>query len=1066
MPSRLCVADARGKTPSVDATTTTSAPSASPEDRAERRQVTVMFSDLVGSTALSARMDPEDLREVISAYQKCVAETVGRFGGFVAKYMGDGVLVYFGYPQAHEDDAERAVRAGLELVAAVGALKTHASLQTRVGIATGLVVVGDLIGSGASQEQAIVGETPNLAARLQGVAEPNSVVIAESTRKLVGNLFELDDLGPQELKGVSGAARAWAALRQASVEGRFDAFHASGLTDLVGRDEELELLLRRWSKAKRGEGQVVLLSGEPGIGKSRLTAALLERLGGEPHTRLRYFCSPQHTDSPLYPIISQMERAAGFAYEDTTKAKLGKLDVLLAQSFTPRQDAALFAEMLSLPNDGRYPTLELTPQQRRHKTLEALTAQLETLSHTNPVLMIFEDVHWIDPTSLEALGRTVDRVTALGVLLIITYRPEFEPPWVGRPDVTALTLNRLGQREIADLIDRVTGNKPLPASIRQDIIERTDGIPLFVEEMTKAVLEAGSESASEHTAAAVPSPALAVPASLHASLMARLDRLGSAKEVAQIGAVIGREFPHALIAAVARKGEPELRSALDRLIEAGLLFRQGVAPHATYLFKHALVRDVAYGSLLRDQRQQLHSRIADMLAEHFPTMVEAEPEVLAHHYREAGMADAASTYFERAADRAAARSAYIEAAAHFRAAIQEADHLSQKDERTRRALILLLKLGPAIAVTIGEWRPEVEAVYRRAYDLGREVGDGPQLFRATWGLWLCANRTDNKQSRKWTEELTSLARRLGDEGLLLEAQHCRWGDEFYGGGNVPRILETTEEGIRRYDAKRHAHLADAFGGHDPGVCALGVHSLGLALRGFPDQARRTLEKAFSLAEFLSNPPSIGLAHRHGWFTFMILRDRHDGERMGERLVALAEKFDLPFFRWYGRYGGGWAKAQGLSLSEGLALMEEAFPSVVNEQAYKFLGAALAEARFDAGRVTDALALADHALDTGEGPTSGLYVPEIHRLRGTFLKSLGSPVEEVERALLTALEIAEEQGAFLLKLRASTSLARLWRDQGKVQQARELLAPVYGWFTEGFDTRDLKEAKALLEELPA
>ena len=1058
--------DASGKTPSVDAATISTSPNAHPEDRAERRQVTVMFCDLVGSTALSARMDPEDLREVISAYQQCVAETVQRFGGFVAKYMGDGVLIYFGYPQAHEDDAERAVRAGLQLVVAVGDLKTHATLQTHIGIATGLVVVGDLIGSGASQEQAIVGETPNLAARLQGVAEPDSVVIAESTRKLLGNLFELEDLGAKDLKGIAGPVRAWAALRESSAEGRFEAFHASGLTDLVGRDEELELLLRRWSKAKRGEGQVVLLSGEPGIGKSRLTAALLERLGGEPHTRLRYFCSPQHTDSPLYPIISQMERAAGFAYEDTTKAKLGKLDVLLAQSFTPRQDAALFAEMLSLPNDGRYPTLELTPQQRRHKTLEALTAQLETLSHTNPVLMIFEDVHWIDPTSLEALGRTVDRVTALGVLLIITYRPEFEPPWVGRPDVTALTLNRLGQREIGDLIDRVTGNKPLPASIRQDIIERTDGIPLFVEEMTKAVLEAGSESASEHTAAAVPSPTLAVPASLHASLMARLDRLGSAKEVAQIGAVIGREFPHALIAAVARKGEPELRSALDRLIEAGLLFRQGVAPHATYLFKHALVRDVAYGSLLRDQRQQLHSRIADMLAEHFPTMVEAEPEVLAHHYREAGMADAASTYFERAADRAAARSAYIEAAAHFRAAIQEADHLSQKDERTRRALTLLLKLGPAIAVTIGEWRPEVEAVYRRAYDLGREVGDGPQLFRATWGLWLCANRTDNKQSRKWTEELTSLARRLGDEGLLLEAQHCRWGDEFYGGGNVPRILETTEEGIRRYDAKRHAHLADAFGGHDPGVCALGVHSLGLALRGFPDQARRTLEKAFGLAEFLSNPPSIGLAHRHGWFTFMILRDRHDGERMGERLVALAEKFDLPFFRWYGRYGGGWAKAQGLSLSEGLALMEEAFPSVVNGQAYKFLGAALAEARFDAGRVTDALALADHALDTGEGPTSGLYVPEIHRLRGTFLKSLGSPVEEVERALLTALEIAEKQGAFLLKLRASTSLARLWRDQGKVSEARELLAPVYGWFTEGFNTRDLKEAKALLEELAA
>ncbi len=416
-----------------------------PEDRAERRQVTVMFSDLVGSTALSARMDPEDLREVISAYQKCVAETVQRFGGFVAKYMGDGVLVYLGYPQAHEDDAERAVRAGLELVAAVGALKTHAPLQTRVGIATGLVVVGDLIGSGASQEQAIVGETPNLAARLQGVAEPNSVVIAESTRRLVGNLFELEDLGAIELKGIAGPVQAWAAQRASSAEGRFEAMHATGLTALVGREEELELLLRRWSKAKTGEGQVVLLSGEAGIGKSRLTAALLERLAAERHTRLRYFCSPQHTDSALYPIISQMERAAGFAHDDTPQAKRDKLDALLAQSFTLPRDAALFAEMLLLPNDGRYPTLELASQQRRQKTLEALTAQMEALSRSNPVLMIFEDVHWIDPTSLEALGRTVERLRTLGALLIVTYRPEFEPPWIGRPHVTALTLNRLGE---------------------------------------------------------------------------------------------------------------------------------------------------------------------------------------------------------------------------------------------------------------------------------------------------------------------------------------------------------------------------------------------------------------------------------------------------------------------------------------------------------------------------------------------------------------------------------------------------------------------------------------------
>jgi class 3 adenylate cyclase len=432
----------------------------------ERRQVTVLFSDLVGSTALSTRMDPEDLREVISAYQKCAAETVRRFGGFVAKYLGDGVLVYFGYPEAHEDDAERAVRAGLELIAAVTALKTPASLQTRVGIATGLVVVGDLIGSGSAQEQAIVGETPNLAARLQGIAEPNMVVIAEGTRRLFGNLFELEDLGAKNLKGIDEPVRAWVVLRASTVESRFEALHASGLTALVGREEETELLLRRWSRAKNGEGQVVLLSGEAGIGKSRLTAALLERLEGEPHTRLRYFCSPQHTDSAFYPIIGQMERAAGFLHDDTSQQKLDKLDALLARTSTSIQDAALFAELLSLPNDDRYPTLEMMPQQRRQKTLEVLTEQMEALSRQNPVLMIFEDAHWADPTSLEAFGRAVDRIRTLRVLLLVTSRPEFDAPWVGQPYVTALIINRLTERDVSAMIDRVVGDKRLPASVR------------------------------------------------------------------------------------------------------------------------------------------------------------------------------------------------------------------------------------------------------------------------------------------------------------------------------------------------------------------------------------------------------------------------------------------------------------------------------------------------------------------------------------------------------------------------------------------------------------------------
>ena len=575
-------ADASAKAPPLDALPATDITS---KDTAERRQVTVMFSDLVGSTALSARMDPEDLREVISAYQKCVAETVRHFGGFVARYLGDGVLVYFGYPHAHEDDAERAVRAGLELITAVAGLKTCPSQQVRIGIATGLVVVGHLIPSGESEERGMVGETPNLAARLQSIAEPNMVVIADSTRRLLGSFFQLDDLGMRSLKGIGGPVRAWTALRASSVEGRFEALHATDLTALVGREEESELLLRRWSKAKTGEGQVVLLSGEAGIGKSRLTTAFGELLADERHIRLRYFCSPQHTVSALYPIIGQMERAAGLARNDTLQVKLDKLDVLLEQTSTSAEDASLIAEMLSLRNDGRYPAVELTPQQRRERTLDALISQMDALTRSRTVLMVFEDAHWSDPTSLELFGRAVDRIRTLSVLLIVTSRPEFEPGWIGQPHVTVLTLNRLAPRDVDAMIDHIVGNNPLPANIRQDIIERTDGIPLFVEEMTKAVLEAESEDEALRAAALVPSPALAIPATLHASLMARLDRLGPAKELAQIGAAIGREFSHPLLAAVVRKPEAELQTALNRLVVAGLLLRQGSRAVRDLLFQ-------------------------------------------------------------------------------------------------------------------------------------------------------------------------------------------------------------------------------------------------------------------------------------------------------------------------------------------------------------------------------------------------------------------------------------------------------------------------------------------------
>jgi class 3 adenylate cyclase len=806
---------ASGTAPSADAVT--SATSVSPEDRAERRQVTVMFSDLVGSTALSARMDPEDLREVISAYQKCASETVQRFGGFVAKFMGDGVLVYFGYPQAHEDDGERAVRAGLELVATVGALKTHAPLQTRVGIATGLVVVGDLIGSGASQEQAIVGETPNLAARLQGVAEPNSVVIAESTRKLVGNLFELEDLGAQDLKGIAGPVRAWAALRPASVDSRFEAFHASGLTELVGRDEELELLLRRWSKAKTAEGQVVLLSGEPGIGKSRLTAAMLQRLANEPHTRLRYFCSPQRTDSALYPIISQMERAAGFTHEDSQRSKLDKLDTVLTQSFTPREDAALFAELLSVATDGRYPTLELAPQQRRQKTLEALTAQLEALSRSSPVLMIFEDVHWIDPTSLEALGRAVDRLKTLGVLLLVTFRPEFEPPWVGRPYVTALTLNRLGQREITALIDSVTGKKSLPANIRQDIVERADGVPLFVEEMTKAVLEAESEGDARETAAAVPSSALSVPASLHASLLARLDRLGPAKQMAQIGAAIGREFSYALLDAVVAKPDAELQPALDRLMQAGLLFRQGVPPHATYLFKHALVQDAAYGTLLREPRRALHARIAGTLESRFAEITENQPELLARHCTEAGQIEKAAVLWGKAGQRSLQRSALVEAAEQITRALNQIATLPATPALRREQIKLQVALITPLVHIKGYAAPKTKAaaeqarlLIEEAEALGEPSEDPLLLFSVLYGVWAANYVAFNGDvMRELAEQFRALAEKQGTTAPLLQANRVT-GISLLHTGDIVESRKHFDSAMALYDPAEHRPLATRF----------------------------------------------------------------------------------------------------------------------------------------------------------------------------------------------------------------------------------------------------------------
>jgi class 3 adenylate cyclase/predicted ATPase len=1052
------------------------APESKSRDEAERRQVTVMFSDLVGSTALASCMDPEDLREIVSAFQKCVAEIVNHLGGFVAQYMGDGVVVYFGYPQAQEDDAEQAVRAGLALIAAVAGLKTRAPLRMRVGIATGLVVVGDLIiGSGLVPERRIVGETPNLAARLQEIAEPDTVVIAEGTRRLLGNLFEFEDLGAKHLKGFSGPVQAWAVLRASSVASRFEALHTAGLSTLVGREEESELLLRRWSRAKAGEGQVVLLSGEAGIGKSRLTIALLESLTGEPHTCLRYFCSPQRASSAFYPIIDQMERAVGLAHDDTPQAKLDKFDAMLAKTSTSLQDAVLFAEMLSLPNDGRYPALELSPQRRRERTLDALTLQIEALSRSSPVLMIFEDVHWIDPTSLEALGREVDRIQTLRVLLIVSYRPDFEPPWVGRPHVTVRTIGRLTQHDVDAMIDQVVGNKPLPVGIRRDIIERTDGVPLFVEEMTKAVLETQSEDESRRAAALVPSSALAVPASLHASLMARLDRLGPAKELAQIGSAIGRQFSHALLTAVACKPEAELTSGLDRLVQAGLLYRQGVLPNATYLFKHALVQDAAYGTLLREPRRALHARVANTLESEFAEITENQPELLAGHWTQAGQIEKAARLWGKAGQRSAQRSALVEAIQQITLALDQIATLPPATPELRREEIKLqvALISPLLPVK-GYAAQETKAAVRRArllIEKAEALGEPPEdpllLFSVLYGFWVANYVAFNGDvMRELATEFLALAGKQRAKAPLMIG-HRLMGLSLLVTGSIAESRAHLDRARALYDPAEHRPLATRFG-QDVGVAILSLRSWALSVLGFRHAALADTERAIKEAREIGQAATLMYALLVASITYVICGNYAEANIIIDELIAVADQTGSLFW-------GAWALMQRgcvLALTGKASDAVQAITSGIT--AWRSTGSTamipsylsyLARAHSQLGQFDNAARCIGEAMTALETNKERWHEAEINRIAGEIALLPPEPdIAKAEAYFERALAVAREQQAKSWELRAAMSMARLWRDQGKRQQARGLLAAVYGWFTEDLDTLDLKQTKALLDEL--
>ncbi len=1030
-----------------------------------------MFIDLVDSTALSARLDPEDMREVIGAYHRCVAATIGGFDGFVAKYMGDGVLVYFGYPRAHEDDAERAVRSGLKLIEAVGRLGHSATenLQVRIGIGTGPVIVGDLIGSGDAQERGVVGETPNLAARLQAIAEPDTVVIAASTRRLVGNLFECRDLGAVEAKGFAEPVAAWQVLRESGVESRFEAFHSSALTALVGREEEIELLLRRWARAKSGEGQVVLLSGEPGIGKSRIAATALDQLLGEPHTRLRYFCSPHHQASALYPFIRQIELAAGFERDDAPDRRLDKLEELLAQAGDVTRDMALVADLLSIPSGSRYPRLELNPQQRKEQIQIALLAQLDGLTSRLPVLMVFEDAHWIDPTSLELLERIIDRIQGLSVLLIVTARPEFAPPWTGRPHVTVHPLNRLTRREGMALIERVTGGRSLPKEVENQIIARTDGVPLFIEELTKAVLESGVfQSERERYVLTAPLPTLAIPTTLHASLMARLDRLSPVREIAEIGAAIGREFSHELIGAVSESAESELRDALEQLVASELIYRRGTPPDAIYTFKHALVQEAAYSTLLRGARQQLHARIARVLQDRFPEIAIAQPELLARHCAEGGLAETAVDYWFTAGEHALRNSANVEAIRHLSQGLQLLETLPNTLDRKRTELRFQTTLGPAFLATRGWAAAEAEQAYRRAEVLCGELGDQSERFKIVSGLWVInQTRGDDRKGRELSDELFRIAEQQNDDALRLEARHSAWGRCTWT-GEFAAAREHAERGLLLYNPAKHGTHHLTYVGHDPGVCAWAHSGLDLWFLGYPDRAAEDARQSVALAEQMAHPPTVAHALNYGVILHQLRRDKAMVQAWGERMALLAAEQRLALQEATATVARGWVLSTQGQAKSSLSELQQGLDACVNLGMRMFEPlhrALLAEAHLHAGEAQLGLDVLEEGLRFVSRSGLHFWESELLRVKGMLLAHVSPDGQyEAENCCQEALVVARRQRAKSLELRAAMSLARLWCDQGRREEARDVLGPIYGWFTEGFDTPDLQDAKALLDEM--